>query len=116
MDSQKNCEIPRPKELQVKLDSTNPEMQDKLSGVKGSYGKLIKGIKTLKKRSFKVSIASVATSWNILNIPEVIKLGIHLGIDDFRPRVYTPGIWALQGRGGSLLNPSCNSILWLERR
>lgn len=104
------------KELQVKLDSTNPEMQDKLSGVKGSYGKLIKGIKTLKKGSFKISIASVATSWNIRDIPEVIKLGVHLGIKDFRPRVYTPGIWALQGRGGSLLNPSCNSILWLEKK
>ncbi|NJD76243.1 MAG: radical SAM protein [Candidatus Methanoperedens sp.] len=102
--------------IQAKLDAANPKIQDKLSRVKGSYGKLIRGIKTLKKYSFKISVVSIATSWNIKEIPEVVKICADLGIDEFNPRIYTPGIWALHGRGGSYLNPSSNSILWLYQR
>ncbi len=104
------------REVQVKLDAAHPEVQDRLSGVKGSYEKLIKGIETLKKHSFKVSVAAVVTSWNIKEIPEVIKICTDMEIDKVEPRIYTPGIWALHGRGGAYLNPSSNSILWLGQK
>jgi MoaA/NifB/PqqE/SkfB family radical SAM enzyme len=103
------------KAIQTKLDAANPKTQDMLSGVKGSYEKLIKGIETLKKHSFEVFTAAVVTSWNIKEIPEVIKLCVNLGVDEVRPRIYTPGIWALHGRGGQYLNPSPDSIQWLEK-
>lgn len=102
--------------VQAKLDAANPKTQDKLSGVGGSYENLIKGIKTLKKYSFKISIVSVATSWNIKEIPEVVKMCADLGVDEFNPRIYAPGIWALHGRGGAYLNLSSDSILWLHQR
>lgn len=102
--------------IQTKLDAATPETQDKLSRVKGSYLNLINGIKTLKKYSFEISTVAVATSWNIHEIPEVIKVCADLGIEEVHPRIYTPGIWALNGRGGAYLNPSPDSIIWLEKQ
>lgn len=104
------------REVQVKLDAANSKTQDKLSGVRGSYEKLIKGIETLKKYSFKVSIVAVVTSLNIKEIPEVIKTCADLSVDEVDPRIYAPGIWALSGRGGVYLSPSSNSIKWLEKK
>jgi len=102
------------KEVQAKLDASNPNTLDRLSRVKGSYDKLIKGIETLKKYSFKVSVVSVATSRNIKEIPGVIKICADLGVDEVKPRIYAPGIWALRGRGGTYLNPTPDDIRWLE--
>ncbi len=104
------------REIQVKLDAANPKTQDKLSRVKGSYEKLIKGIEILKKHSFKVSVAAVVTSWNIKEIPKLVEICADLGINKVEPRIYTPGIWALKGRGGAYLNPSSDSILWLDKK
>jgi len=103
-------------EVQAKLDAATPKIQDKLSGIGGSLINLIKGIKILKQHSFKVSVASVATSLNIREIPQVIRICADLGVDAVSPRIYTPGIWALNGRGGSYLNPTPDSILWLEHK
>ena len=102
--------------VQVKLDAANQKIQDKLSGIGGSFMKLIEGIEILKKHSFKVSVASVATSLNIKEIPHVIKMCADLGVDKVSPRIYTSGIWALNGRGGAHLNPPPDSILWLEQK
>lgn len=104
------------KKVQTKLDAAKPETQDKLSRVKGSYTRLINGIKTLKKYSFEISTVAVATAWNIYEIPEVIKICADLDIEEVNPRIYTPGIWALKGRGGAYLNPSSDSIIWLEKQ
>ena len=103
-------------EIQAKLDASNPKTQDKLSRVKGSFKKLTRGIETLKKHSFKVTVVAVATSWNIEEIPEVVRICADLGVDTVIPRIYTPGIWALRGRGGAYLNPSPNSIVWLNEK
>ena len=102
--------------IQAKLDAANPKIQDKLSGVRGSYENLIKGIKILKRYSFNISIVTVATSWNIKEIPDVAKICADMGIDEFKPRIYAPGMWALHGRGGAYLNPSSDSILWLRQK
>jgi radical SAM protein with 4Fe4S-binding SPASM domain len=103
-------------EVQAKLDASNPIIQDKLSGVAGSFVKLIDGIRTLRKHFSKLSVASVTTSLNIMEIPKVIRICADLGVDEVSPRIYTPGIWALSGRGGAYLNPPPNSILWLEEK
>ncbi|ARC86347.1 radical SAM additional 4Fe4S-binding SPASM domain protein [Clostridium argentinense CDC 2741] len=104
------------KKVQTKLDAAKPETQDRLSGVNGSYERLIQGIKILKKFSFEVSTVAVATAWNIYEIPEVIKICVDLNVDEINPRIYSPGIWALNGRGGEYLNPSSQSIMWLEEQ
>lgn len=103
-------------EVQTKLDSANPEIQDKLSRVNGSYERLIEGIKILKRNAFKVSTVSVVTSWNIKDIPKVLDLCANLGVDELIPRIYTPGLWSQYGRGGAYLNPSSDSIAWLENK
>lgn len=102
--------------VQVKLDAANSKTQDMLSRVRGSHKKLINGIETLKRHSFTITTVAVVTSWNIKEIPDVIKICANLGVSEVQPRVYTAGIWALNGRGGEYLNPSCESILWLEKR
>lgn len=104
------------KEVQVKLDAANPKTQDRLSRVRGSHRKLVRGIETLKRYSFKVSTVAVVTSWNIMEIPDVIRICANLGVNEVSPRIYTPGVWALHGRGGEYLNPSPESILWLEKK
>lgn len=104
------------REVQAKLDAANPKTQDRLSRIGGSHAKLIKGIETLKRYSFKVSTVAVVTSWNIMEIPDVIRICANLGVNEVSPRIYRPGVWALHGRGGEYLNPSPESILWLEKK
>lgn len=104
------------KKIQTKLDAANPKTQDRLSRVRGSYEMIIRGIKTLKRYSFEVSTVAVVTSWNIKEIPEVIRICANLGVDEVYPRIFAPGIWALHGRGGAYLNPSPDSILELSEK
>ena len=99
--------------VQAKLDAATPQIQDRLSRVKGSYHQLIKGIKTLKNHSFDVSVVMVVTAWNIKQFHEVVQMCADLQVNEVAPRMYTPGIWALQGRGGSALNPSLDDVQWL---
>lgn len=101
--------------VQAKLDAACPGIQDKLSGVDGSFTKLIEGIRILKKHPLKVSVASVVTALNIREIPHVIRICANLGVDEVSPRIHMPGIWALRGRGGLGLNPPRSTILWLEQ-
>jgi radical SAM protein with 4Fe4S-binding SPASM domain len=101
-------------EVQTKLDAANPETQDRLSQVKGSYTRLIKGIKVLKKCSFNVSTVSVITSLNVREFPQLVELCSCFGVDEVIPRIYTPGLWSLHGRGGAFLNPSLDDLFWLE--
>ena len=101
-------------EIQTKLDAACPETQDRLSRVDGSYSKLISGIKNLKEYSFEVQTVSVISSWNINEIPKVIEILLDLEVDKIIPRIYAPGIYSLQGRGGAYLNPSKDSLIYIE--
>jgi radical SAM protein with 4Fe4S-binding SPASM domain len=103
------------RKVQTKLDTSNSASQDLLSGVNNSRIKLIKGIMNFKKCKIEVSTVSVITSLNISQISQVIKQCVALGIDEYIPRLYAPGIWSLNGRGGSYLNPSLESIDNLNR-
>ncbi len=104
------------RKIQAKLDSPGGRIQDRLSGVEGSVERLIKGIKTLKKYPFDLSVASVVTSLNVEEIPGVIRACAELGVDEVSPRIYASGLFAFYGRGGEYLNPSPGSILWLEEK
>lgn len=102
--------------IQAKLDGSTPEIQDKLSGTKGSFKSLIKGIEILKKNGFEVAVASVVTSINIRDIPNVIKLCINLDVDEFRPAIYIPGIWTTLEEFNNLpLFPSMEDSIWLNK-
>lgn len=99
--------------IQAKLDAAHPEVQDRLSRVKGSYDKLIKGIETLKNHSFVVAVVMVVTALNIRELPDVAKICADLNVDELAIRMYTPGICALHGRGGADLNPSLEDVQWM---
>ena len=101
--------------VQAKLDAGRPSIQDALSGVEGSYAKLIEGIRILKRHSLYVSVASVVTASNIQAVPEVIRICADLGVDEVSPRLYAAGIWALEGRGGAHLNPPSSSLARLQQ-
>ena len=99
--------------IQAKLDAAHPDIQDRLSRVKGSYNQLIRGIEILKNHSFEVSVVMVLTAWNIREFSDVVKLCENLQVDEVVPRMYTPGIWALYGRGGTELNPQLEDVQWI---
>lgn len=104
------------RDVQAKLDSSEPAIQDELCGVRGSFDTLINGIRILKAHSFVTSVASVVTARNVRTIPRVVELCAELGVDEVRPRPYSAGIWALAGRGGEALHASADDIAWLEAR
>jgi radical SAM protein with 4Fe4S-binding SPASM domain len=98
--------------IQAKLDAVHPKTQDRISGVKGSHTQFIKGLQTLKNHSFEVAAVMLITSWNVRELPSVVETCVDLHVDEVRPRIYTPGIWALHGRGGAELNPSLEDVQW----
>ena len=104
------------REIQVKLDASSPDLQDRLSGVKGTYQQLIRGIRTLREQPFSITVAIVVTALNVDEIPEVIRVCAELGVDKVSPRIYAAGIWALAGRGGAYLNPSPEAIELLQQK
>lgn len=103
------------KKIQAKLDAADAQLQDRLSGVKGSYDKLINGIEIFAEHSFSVSVASVITSWNIKDFPQVVEKCLELGAAEIKPKIYMSGIFSSTNRGGSYLNPPLESLLLLEK-
>lgn len=77
-----NLYIPPPEKslFQVSLDGTE-EVNDGLRG-KGSFKKTIRGIDTLKKHGHRPIVATVVTSENLENIPELTSFLGDLGISD----------------------------------
>lgn len=67
--------------IQVSIDSSNPSVQDFLTGVKGSWDHLTENIKLFTKRGIRVQTNTVVTSHNVKDIPSLFELLINLGVD-----------------------------------
>jgi radical SAM protein with 4Fe4S-binding SPASM domain len=63
----------------VSLDSTRPEIHDKIRGVPGAWRKAVKGIINLKKQGLYVQINITANKLNFDEIPQLLKLSDKLG-------------------------------------
>lgn len=62
-----------PSNIQLSLYSMNPDVHDRITGVKGSHFKTLSVIKKLRKKNVNVNIASLTTSYNIEDYKAVSK-------------------------------------------
>lgn len=98
-------------EIQVSLDSFNPEIADKLMGVKGAFYEVIDTIKNLQDAGLAVISKSTITSLNIYDIPELFMNFIAMGIKHLRFSYY----YISGNRHGDYLYPNNEQFLWLNQ-
>ena len=79
-----------PFEVEISFHGSTPESMDKLTGVPGSFERVIQGIKNLRKHDLKVNMKCPITRWNQWEIRDIRNLGESLGCHvEFDP-VITP--------------------------
>jgi MoaA/NifB/PqqE/SkfB family radical SAM enzyme len=79
-----------PFEIEVSFHGANPESFDRLTGVPGSFVRVIQGIKNLRAQGLKVNLKAPITRWNEDELRGIKKLGEDLGCHvEFDP-VITP--------------------------
>lgn len=79
-----------PFEIEVSFHGATPETMDKLTGVPGSFERVVQGIKNLRKYNLKVNMKCPITKWNQWEIREIKTLAESLGCHaEFDP-VITP--------------------------
>jgi radical SAM protein with 4Fe4S-binding SPASM domain len=66
--------------VQVSVDSLNPSIQDKLTGVMGSSKWLMDSVINLVSKNIRVQTNTVITSLNIEGIPQLVKTMLELGV------------------------------------
>ncbi|MCB0514393.1 MAG: radical SAM protein, partial [Bacteroidetes bacterium] len=70
--------------IQVSIDGSVPEIHDRIRGKAGALSKSLLGIKKLQNIVNTIIVNMVVNKLNILDISNVIKLGISLGIKKFK--------------------------------
>lgn len=79
-----------PFEIEISFHGDNPESFDKLTGVPGSFHRVIQGIKHLRAEGLKVNLKTPITNWNEQELRGIKTLGESLGCHvEFDP-VITP--------------------------
>lgn len=71
-------------EFAVSFHSPREEIQDKLMGVKGSYGQTLQGIKNLRKMNQQVKVTMVITKLNYRDMPRLTRMLLKLGVSEIR--------------------------------
>nr|MDO8080830.1 radical SAM protein [Candidatus Freyarchaeota archaeon] len=89
--------------IQVSLDCCDPDINDKLTGVKGSFYATTNAINILKRQNFKVIVKCVVTAINIDIAHEMIDFCHRLGVDTISFSPFFPSTFA---RGGKELLPA----------
>jgi radical SAM protein with 4Fe4S-binding SPASM domain len=93
--------------VQVSLDGATAETHDSFRGINGVFDKTFQGIKNVVNEGFFVNIASTATKYNYQEIPKIIDLCVHLGVNWFMMYNFVP-----TGRGEFISN---NDLTPLQR-
>ena len=79
-----------PFEVEISFHGARPETMDKLTGVPGSFDRVVQGIKLLRKYDLKVNMKCPITRWNQWELREIKDLAEQLGCHaEFDP-VITP--------------------------
>jgi radical SAM protein with 4Fe4S-binding SPASM domain len=61
------------KNIQLSIDSNNPETYDKMVGVKGAYERMLRGLLILLANDFTVRAKTVLTALNLGDIPDLCR-------------------------------------------
>lgn len=97
-------------DMQVSLDSPNPETANLLVGTENYFNEIINTIKLLVHHGIKVHINCVITSYNIKQVPGLLDLIEMLGACEVALSPYTRSL----GRHSNDLFPSIDDQLWLN--
>lgn len=97
-------------EIQVSIDSLNPQTADKLMGVKNSYREIIESINNLRKAGVNVTIKAVITSLNVYEIPSLFEHFIDIGIKKILFNYYNFS----SNRHSKKLFPTNDQLKWLS--
>lgn len=71
-------------EISPAVHGPNPQIHDSLTHSKGSFNQTIAGIKNAKKHGVYILTNTVITSVNYKYLPEIAKLLIYLGVNQFQ--------------------------------
>lgn len=97
-------------EIQVSIDSLNPQTADMLMGVKNSYREVTETINNLRKAGINVTIKAVITSFNIYDIPSLFENFIDSGIKKILFNYYNFS----SNRHSKKLFPTNSQLTWLS--
>lgn len=70
--------------IQVSLDGSKPEVNDRQRGVKGAFEKTVSGIKNLTALGIRPIVNTVITKLNYEDIPNILNLAIELDASTYR--------------------------------
>jgi radical SAM protein with 4Fe4S-binding SPASM domain len=84
---------------QISLDGSSAETHDMFRGINGVFDKTIQGIRNAVDEGFFVNIATTATRYNYQEVPKIIDLCEHVGVDWFMLYNFVP-----TGRGKFISN------------
>ncbi|MGH9868234.1 MAG: radical SAM/SPASM domain-containing protein [Candidatus Polarisedimenticolia bacterium] len=79
-----------PFEIEISFHGSNAESMDRLTGVPGSFERVIQGIKNLRKHDLKVNMKCPITKWNQWELRDIRALGESLGCHVTFDAVITP--------------------------
>ncbi len=100
------------KEMQVSIDSCNPNTVNRLLGVSNAFEEEIATIRNLMDAGIRVVTKTVITSLNILEIPETVRYLVSLGVRHMRFSYY----YISANRHSDSLYPSNEQITWLNSK
>ncbi|TRO54745.1 radical SAM protein, partial [Candidatus Bathyarchaeota archaeon] len=69
--------------VSISLDSHIPEQHDEFRGVKGSWKKAVKAIKTLRENGVLVQVNTTLTQQNYNQIDDIMSLAEKIGVENF---------------------------------
>ena len=79
-----------PFEVEISFHGSRPETMDKLTGVPGSYHRVLEGIKNLRKYDLKVNLKVPITKWNQWELRDLKTMADDLGCHAIFDPVITP--------------------------
>ena len=79
-----------PFEIEISFHGSRPDTMDKLTGVPGSYNRVLQGIRNLRKYDLKVNMKVPITKWNQWELREIKTLADSLGCHATFDPVITP--------------------------
>ena len=87
------------KYIEISLDSSSSEIHDRFRGVPGAFDKTVEGIRNVvEDGSFETGMATVATKYNLEDIPRTMELARNLGLGRFIVFNFVPA-----GRGADII-------------
>jgi len=98
-------------QIQISLDSWDPEEVDLLVGSRGAWSRAVQGMLYFLQEGFTISVRPTVTRINADSLPELVQVLARLGIRSVRPvTVYTIG------RANEDLAPDTEQLARLEER